>query len=236
MEYKSQFDLFPGYQPMQLLALRLALARVRHSVIPGARHDHAKTAEHVDEIATEIHHRNVSAGWWSDLATGERIARNTGELLMLAVSELAEIPAGFPFCDTMDDKLPNRLMAEVEVADFAIRLFDTARGTGIRQIGSHFVTASEGYDFAIVNLEAKRFPDLWLMNMIRTVATAMEADRKGRRAVYCESIAKALFQAFRFADAHSLNIADAIFEKMEYNAQRADHKPENRTKADGKKY
>ena len=63
--------------------------------------------------------------WWTDLDTGERKNRNVGELLMLCVSELAEAMEGHRK-SLPDDKLPNRDMFTVELADCLIRVFDLA--------------------------------------------------------------------------------------------------------------
>lgn len=72
-------------------------------------------------LAEEIHAAN--AKWWQDPRTGERINRNKGELLMLIVSEIAEAMEG-ERKGLMDDKLTHRRMAEVELADALIRIFD----------------------------------------------------------------------------------------------------------------
>lgn len=63
--------------------------------------------------------------WWVDIRTGEPIERNTGELLMLCVSELAEAMEG-DRKDLMDDKLSTYKMFDVEIVDTFIRLFDIA--------------------------------------------------------------------------------------------------------------
>jgi NTP pyrophosphatase (non-canonical NTP hydrolase) len=60
--------------------------------------------------------------WWFD-QKGKRLARNKGELLMLIVSEISEAMEG-ERKNLMDDKLPHRRMAEVELADALIRIFD----------------------------------------------------------------------------------------------------------------
>lgn len=73
--------------------------------------------------------------WWRNPLSGNRIERNFGELMMLAVSELAEALEG-DRKDLMDDKLPHRKMAEVEIADCIIRLFDTAEGLGMDLAGA----------------------------------------------------------------------------------------------------
>lgn len=80
-----------------------------------------------------IHHHN--AKWWVDLHTGEPIQRNAGELLMLIVSEIAEGMEGHRK-NLMDDKLPNRPMLEVELADAMISIFDMAQGFGLDLAGA----------------------------------------------------------------------------------------------------
>lgn len=55
--------------------------------------------------------------------------RNKGELLMLMVSEISEAMEG-ERKNLMDDHLPHRRMAEVELADLLIRVFDYAGAYG----------------------------------------------------------------------------------------------------------
>lgn len=74
----------------------------------------------LNELAADIHHRN--AHWW-------RVPRNKGELLMLIVTEISEAMEG-ERKQLMDDKLPHRRMAEVELADALIRILDYAAGYG----------------------------------------------------------------------------------------------------------
>lgn len=49
-------------------------------------------------------------------------------------------------------------------------------------------------------------------------------------------MADALIRIFDYIGGHKLQTADALVDKLAYNANRADHKPENRAKAGGKKY
>jgi len=118
----------------------------------------------LNHIRDNIHERNVVAGWWNDLATGDDLhgKRNVGELLCLVHSEISEAMEGHRK-GLQDDKLPHRPMIEVELADAMIRIFDLAGGYG-------------------------------------------------------------------------LDLGGALVEKLAYNAQRADHKPENRRAAGGKAF
>ena len=82
----------------------------------------------INWIAVQIHTLNKT--WWYDLATGEPLKRNMGEMLMLIVSELAEAMEG-DRKGLKNDKLPHRLMLEVELADAVIRILDLAGGYGL---------------------------------------------------------------------------------------------------------
>jgi hypothetical protein len=69
----------------------------------------------LNEYRDEAHAANHK--WWISLDDGvTQLKRNKGELLMLMVSEIAEAMEG-ERKDLMDDKLPYRKMAEVELAD-----------------------------------------------------------------------------------------------------------------------
>jgi len=75
------------------------------------------------------------------------------------------------------------------------------------------------------------------------LSEALEADRKGlmddklphRDGRECE-FADCIIRILDTAAALGLDIAGALIEKNRFNAQRADHKLENRTQAGGKKY
>jgi NTP pyrophosphatase (non-canonical NTP hydrolase) len=83
----------------------------------------------IDAAIVLCHGAARRGGWWTDLKTGEPLKRNKGELLMLIVSEIAEAMEGERKA-LMDDHLPGRPMAEVELADALIRICDYAGGHG----------------------------------------------------------------------------------------------------------
>ncbi len=81
----------------------------------------------LNELSQTVHKANIK--WWQDLETGEPLKRNKGELLALIHSEISECLEG-ERKDLMDDKLPHRKMAEVELVDALIRILDYAAGFG----------------------------------------------------------------------------------------------------------
>jgi NTP pyrophosphatase (non-canonical NTP hydrolase) len=77
-----------------------------------------------------IHGWAKDQGWWTDLETGETKDRNTGELMMLMVTELAEGFEGFRK-NMPDEHLPQFSSLEVELADTMIRILDFAGGKNL---------------------------------------------------------------------------------------------------------
>jgi NTP pyrophosphatase (non-canonical NTP hydrolase) len=81
----------------------------------------------LNELSKVVHAANIK--WWQDPATGLPVKRNKGELLCLIHSEISEAMEG-ERKNLMDDKLPHRRMAEVELVDALIRILDYAAGFG----------------------------------------------------------------------------------------------------------
>jgi NTP pyrophosphatase (non-canonical NTP hydrolase) len=81
----------------------------------------------LNDLAKKCHAANQT--WWHNPATGERLTRNKGELLCLIHSEVSECMEG-ERKNLMDTHLPHRRMAEVELADALIRIFDYAGAHG----------------------------------------------------------------------------------------------------------
>lgn len=79
--------------------------------------------EQINDLVSLCYNRSHEAGWHTNLQTGKLKDRNRAEMLMLIVSEISEAMEG-ERKNLMDDHLPHRPMAEVEMADALIRIAD----------------------------------------------------------------------------------------------------------------
>jgi NTP pyrophosphatase (non-canonical NTP hydrolase) len=82
-----------------------------------------------------------------------------------------------------------------------------------------------------------------LMLIVSELAEALEGDRKNlmddKIAVYQAretELADAVIRIFDLAGAYNLRLADAFFDKLNYNKTRQDHTTEARNSVNGKKY
>lgn len=174
------------------------------------------TPQGLTELSKQIHAEN--AKWWTT-PDGQRIERNRYELLMLVVSELVEAMEG-ERKDLMDDKLPHRKMAEVEMADAAIRILD--------YMGGFELEFEEIYPstFRLGNKAAELF--------VITCAITDCLDAPNCDHEVALSIAMALI--IQYCEMHGYDLNAAAAEKVAYNRTRADHSHEERAKEGGKKF
>ena len=93
----------------------------------------ARIADSLRHLQFTIYHGNVAAGWWHNISTGVPHPKGDVTLILsklaLVHSEVSEAVEGVRK-GLMDDKLPHRPMAEVELADAIIRAFDLAGHEG----------------------------------------------------------------------------------------------------------
>jgi len=194
------------------------------------------------ERANDVHARNIAAGWWKQeqLVPGSgavhnpmvTIPRNVGELLCLVHSEISEGFEGDVLA-LPDDKLPHRAMLEVEMADVVIRVLD--------MLGYYKIDADLLFDVVLAN-DRGIFPPCTTLNevhycyMHRSVSRAMEGFRKGNEDKGIRNLVTLLVQIDHFAKLRRFDLVGAIDEKLEFNANRPDHKLEARAAAGGKQF
>jgi hypothetical protein len=170
-----------------------------------------------NKLAKEIHQYNKEAGWWD----GDREIETA---LMLVVTEIAEATEG-ERKNLMDDHLPNRKMGEVELADALIRMLDIGGKLEIECSSTTDCWVNDGFSIFREHLE-----------LCSTVIEFYDSfsERNNRNSLsflYTQFIAGILTISEQF----DYDVMAAMYEKIEYNKTRADHKKENRAKAGGKK-
>lgn len=158
----------------------------------------------------DCHARNVKAGWWNDLATGQPKKRSVGELFVLIVTELAEAYRAYVMGDA-DDKLPHLPGLGVELGDVQIRLADFC---GALLEGS------------IVEHSGVENPGDAMFREIIVIAERYESIRKTDAAKGAAETGEPI---------PAQDVAGMTFEKLTFNSTRPDHKIENRLKDDGKR-
>lgn len=202
-----------------------AIKRVRESGIFES--PHRKRPESLNDFVREVHRDN--AHWWHDPATGVKLYRNMGEMLMLVVSEIAECMEG-ERKDLMDTHLTHRKMAEVELADAIIRIADIA---GSLEGGLPLKFATRLMEIAGTDATESTNKG----EQLRRICVPLCAVTNLRRSQFlANKLARAWHRIELYAEKYGYDLWGAVAEKREYNKHRADHKPEARLAANGKKF
>lgn len=177
--------------------------------------DNSTGIHHATALKTffdDVHARNVKAGWWTNIETGEPLKRNVGEMFVLMVTELAEAYEGWLNGD-MDDKLPEHPAIGVELGDLIIRVADFC---GALSAGR------------VLNPEPRvHNPGDDMFREIVAIANRYESIRKTPHAKGDPEIAEFI--------PDPMDVSVMIDQKLEYNATRSDHQIANRLKPDGKR-
>ena len=177
----------------------------------------------INELSKSIHAHNVSAGWWPK-------GRCPYQTIQLINTEVAEATEG-DRKDLMDDKLTHRKMEEVELADTLIRLLDFG--------GKYDYTYThKGLQFPLINAfytnAARHFA---ISCCICDFGKAFYVDAKNEKKDLMEHLYGVCIEAvLQCASVSGYDIETTLEEKLEVNKTRADHKIENRQKANGKSY
>lgn len=188
-----------------------------------------------NELRDAIYNHNVKAGWWDEPV------RPDGTTIALIHSELSEAWGGFKM-DIPDDHLPQYPNVVVELADAAIRIYDFfghKKWDLEKAIEVVYVLQAEEPLLPFENMDiAEYFSDVHYH-----VSAALEGVRKDQVMQIADGVLD--IAAFKLAIALDMiygcvswgwPLEKAIGDKRAYNANRADHKRENRVKENGKKF
>ena len=180
------------------------------------------------DLATEIHAHNVRVGWWDD--PDECLFQK----LQLVSTEVAEATEGARK-NIMDTHLVNRKMEEVEYADAMIRMLDLGGRLKLDYI------SDEAAHHLCIPTNSVGCQHLGINAAIVGMAVSLRSyqyasDRRILKQIVNEDYSEVINSIVKVASNRNCSLFTAIEAKREYNAQRADHKRENREKADGKKF
>lgn len=184
------------------------------------------TEDYIRNLASRVYEQNKAVGWWDD---PDRCKLTTAQLILTEVAEATEGARK----NLMDDHLVDRVMEEVELADALIRVVDLGEHCGLlyeetdaaEQMGPelhankddpaglHFLISCGAVGFGVGFLKtdfAAQPNNLMYSALIDTIITV--------------------------AEMRGFDLRGAIEDKLVYNANRADHKRENRAQENGKKF
>lgn len=172
----------------------------------------------INKLAQQVHAQTKAMGWWD----GDVYVCIYTKLQMIS-TEIAEATEG-ERQNLMDNHLPHRKMGEVELADALMRTLD---------LGEHLELKYEYPDaFEMADHLAITHKHLNINHEIIKLYMHLPHISEVTH-LYYSGLVDAIITT---ANQQGYHIFAALQEKLEYNKTRADHQPQNRAKANGKKF
>ena len=195
------------------IGMHLPEIHIEGRVIPY-NEDRSTGITHADALRTfftDVHERNVRAGWWSDLETGGPKKRNVGEMFTLVVTEIVEAYTAW-VQGAADDKLTHFPGIGVELGDALIRLADFCGALAAGRIVDSGHPVFNPGDRAFLEIAA-------IGRHYESIRKTPEAVGEPEQSDFLEP----------------MDVAIMVDEKLAFNATRSDHQIANRLKPDGKR-
>lgn len=120
------------------------------------------------------------------------------------------------------------------LADAVNMLVDACHGASVR--GGWWQDLTTGEPLQRNKLEMIALIHSEVSEAVEGVRKSINDDHLPQYPMEDVEMADALIRIFDYIGGHKLRSSDALVDKLAYNANRADHKPENRVKDGGKKY
>ena len=187
----------------------------------------------IDLLAKRIHAHNVDVGWWDN--PDECIFQK----LQLVSTEVAEATEGARK-NLMDTHITYRKMEEVEYADAMIRIMDLGAKLNLEYQEERYVNSwaskfnSIGMQHLAINRQIIRMAEtLVSVQMLEEEMSPSYPAAYHALEIDYSSIINTIINV---AENREFFLFSAIYEKLLYNEERADHKRENRAEANGKKF
>lgn len=171
------------------------------------------------KLQNEIHQQNKDMGWWDT-------PRTFDVFICLFHSELSEAMEG-DRKNLMDNHLPHYEMFWVEMADFVIRVMDYLGSEGNDYYYNAYFEDSDLNKFGRTGFIAR---------LHSCISGSFDSEDSEDIEDVTGGLTACVECCFEYARQNDTNLLQIIDEKRAYNLTRADHKPENRAKANGKKY